>query len=469
MQVGDPTYSFDKAVELWALGGYSEATRGFKRAFVMQSVSAFVLAGGRNEGFGVLTRNRAKAALPFAGHYRLIDFALSSLADSGVPRVGVIIQYLPGSLLDHVGTGLSWDYNGLQRRLKVMPPFVGVRDTQWYQGSADALRKNLNFSHPERHGDIIICSGEHVYAMDFADAVRFHREKQADLTIVAVEETSDKPSHRFGRVEFDPENKRVRRFVEKPSEIFSEWISNGMYIFKADVLVRAMGGFEGELLPMNLPKDVVEPLAAQGHTFAYPYRGLWHYLQDLGEYYESHQALLRGDQSILPVIQDTRTNLMDRRLGSRAPACFGANSEVSGSIVSPGCIIHGRVINSVLSPGVYVAAGAEVHDSILLHDTRVEAGTIVNRTISDKDVVISPGCGIGVDAGRNQPNMELPGNAQDLTILGKGCLIGAGVQISRGVQVYSSAMIEAGDPALKAGQQNLATGAEVSTLLPQAE
>lgn len=429
----------------------------------MHNVASMVLAGGRNEGFGVLTRNRAKAALPFAGHYRLIDFALSSLADSGVPRVGVIIQYLPASLLDHVGTGISWDYNGLQRRLKVMPPFVGVRDTQWYLGSADALRRNISFAHPERGSDIIVCSGEHAYAIDFEDVIHFHRERQADLTIVAVPEPRHRSSQRFGRVEFDLETRRVRRFVEKPQEIFSDWISNGMYVFRAETLVRGLEGLHGEPLPTNLPKEVIEPLSAEGRTFAYAFNGPWHYIEDLGEYFECHQALLRGDADVLPVIQDTRTNLLDRRLGSRVPACFGAQSEVSGSIISPGCSIQGRVIDSVLSPGVRVAAGAEVRQSILLHDTVVEAGSLVNRVISDKDVVISPGCQIGLEASSKYPNPELPQSAQDLTILGKACRIGAGVHIMRGVQVYPDTVVEMNHPGLKNAELNLGSSLELFT------
>lgn len=421
----------------------------------MQNVTAMILAGGRNEGFGVLTRNRAKAALPFAGHYRLIDFALSTLADSAVPRVGVIIQYLPASLLDHVGTGVSWDYNGLQRRLKVMPPFVGVRDTQWYLGSADALRKNLSFTHPERGSDIIICSGEHAYCMDFRSIIEFHRERQADLTIVALREKTGRRSGRFGRVEFDPETHRVRRFVEKPPEAFSDWISNGIYVFRAEALMRGLEGLDGDALPTNLPKEVVEPLTAEGRTFAYECTKPWYYIEDLGEYFENHMSLLRGDTDLLSVIQDVRTNLLDRGLGSRVPASFGSASEVSGSIISPGCIIHGRVVDSVLSPGVTVAAGAEVRESILLHDTTVEAGSLLQRVISDKDVTIGAGCQIGLEAVSEMQNPELPPSAQDLTVLGKGCRIGAGVKLHRGVQVYPGANVEVIHPGLRSMELNL--------------
>jgi len=290
----------------------------------MDRVAAMVLAGGRNEGFGVLTRNRAKAALPYAGHYRLIDFALSNLSDAGVPRVGVIIQYLPGSLLDHVGIGGAWDYDGVQRRLKVMPPFVGVGDTEWFLGSADALRRNLDFIHPERGTDVIVCSGEHVYSIDFAEIIEFHRQRRADLTIVAMREQSARRSIRFGRVEFDPDTLRVRRFEEKPPAPFSDWISIGVYVFRSEALVEGLQGSLDGKMPNNLPKEVVEPISRGQNTWAYVFEGPWEYVQDLGDYYQGHMDLLSGDAKNL-----------HRRLGSPNESPRPAIRRSSAGVLRP--------------------------------------------------------------------------------------------------------------------------------------
>jgi len=425
----------------------------------MQKVAAMVLAGGRNEGFGVLTLNRAKAALPYAGQYRLIDFALSSLSDSGIDWVGLIIQYLPGSLLDHVGTGQAWDYYGDQRRLKIMPPFVGVRDTEWYGGSADALRRNLSFVRPHEGTDVIICSGEHVYAMDFSDVVGFHRACGADLTIVAKRIAPEQESDRLGRLEFDEETRRVRRFVEKPPRRFTNWASIGVYVFRGQVLERALEESEPGKIPTNLPKDVVEPVSREGRSFAYVFDGPWEYLEDLGQYYRSHRRLLAGDKDYPSPVWEARTNLLDRGLCARVAARFGPDSEVSGAIVSPGCQIFGRVVDSALSPGVYVAPGAEVRQSILLHDCRVEAGALIHRAVSDKDAVFEPGCRIGLSESAAGPNPLLPPSAQDLAVIGKGARIGPGVQLPLGAQVYPKAVIELTSQALAEGQLNLEAGA----------
>jgi len=417
----------------------------------MQDVAAMVLAGGRNEGFGVLTMNRAKSALPYAGHYRLVDFALSSLADSGVQRVGLIIQYLPSSLLDHVGTGRAWDFDGMQRRLKIMPPFVGVRDTEWFIGSADALRRNLRFVRPDKERDVIVCSGEHVCSIDYSKIIDFHRERNADLTIVTRKVSTDVDSKRLGRLEFDAETGKARRFVEKPQGQFSDWISIGVYVFRREILEQALTG--AEPLPNNLAKEIVEAVARQGRTFAYVFDGVWEYLEDLGAYYRRHQSLLRGEGPA--PVWEVRTNMLDRGLGSRAPAYFGPSGEAADSIVSAGCEIHGHVVNSVLAPGVYVGPDAEVRDSILLHDSRVEPGASIVRCVGDKDIVFGGGCRIGVEGNNTEGNSMLPASAQGLAVIGKAARIGAGVALPVGTQVFPAASIEPGDPALADGELNL--------------
>ena len=127
---------------------------------------ALVLAGGHVEGYGVLTSNRAKAALPFGGNFRIIDFALSNLSNSGITNVGIITHYLPASLIEHVGVGDAWDLHSYGRIVKIMPPFMGVGHTAWYKGTADAIYRNINFVYDLKPDDVIILSGEHIYQMN---------------------------------------------------------------------------------------------------------------------------------------------------------------------------------------------------------------------------------------------------------------------------------------------------------------
>ncbi|MCX7016563.1 MAG: sugar phosphate nucleotidyltransferase [Candidatus Sumerlaeota bacterium] len=426
----------------------------------MQNAAALVLAGGHNEGFGVLTSKRAKAALPYAGHYRLIDFTLSNLSDSGIDQVGLIIQYLPGSLIDHVGTGQAWDYFGVQRQLKIMPPFVGVGDTFWYKGSADALARNLGFVRPLETQDVIVCSAEHVCRIDFSEVVAFHRSRGADLTIVAKKVPPEQESKRYGRVIFDSKSGRVARFMEKPADPITAWISVGIYVFRGEILARALGQPNGQSAPVSLPKDVIEPLAGKMRSYVHVFDGTWDYLADLGAYYQSHRQLLAGDEGLRSAVLEARTNLLDRDLSARAPAWFGPESAISGSIVSPGCRVFGRVINSSLSPGVFVGPGAEVCDSILFHDCRVEPGASLHRVVADKDALFGAGCQVGWSEPSNGPNPQLPESAQNLAVIGKHGRIGAGARLPLGVQVYPRAAVEASSPALARGVLNLTEEAQ---------
>ncbi|NQU44291.1 glucose-1-phosphate adenylyltransferase, partial [bacterium] len=181
----------------------------------MQTTTALVLAGGINLGFSVLTHNRAKSALPFCGHFRVIDFVLTNLSRSGISNVGILIQYLPGSLIDHVGVGSAWDYATTNRRLKLMPPFIGMGKTEWFRGSADAIYQNLNYVSDTRADLVLVLSADHVYSMDYGPLIEFHRYHNADLTVVTTERSDDLPPDLFGYVSAN-EKGRVQEFIEKP-------------------------------------------------------------------------------------------------------------------------------------------------------------------------------------------------------------------------------------------------------------
>jgi len=378
----------------------------------MQRAAALVLAGGHIEGYGVLTRNRAKAALPFGGFFRIVDFCLTSLARSGIERVGLICQYLPASLIEHVGTGAPWGLNGFGREIRIMPPFVGVGKIEWYRGTADAIYQNLNLVYDWNPSYVIICSGEHIYNMDFGEVVAFHESEGNDLTIVEKQLPPERLSERFGYVTSD-ETGRVSRFDEKPHRPPCDRVSIGVYVFTTDVLIEQLERLgQGEKC-FNLARDIIPPMVKTHKVMTYRFDGYWNYLETVGDYYKANLSLLDDSPEIDLEGWEVLTNLEDRSLGRRPSGFFGPSAEVADSLIGPGCRIEGRVERSIISPGVVVERGALVSHSILMHDTLVKEGARVHQTIADKDVVFERNCKVGFEAD------DSPDAPIRLTLVGK--------------------------------------------------
>ena len=198
----------------------------------MKDVAAFVLAGGRVQEMGVLTHRRAKAALPIAGHFRIIDFAMSNLSRAGVHRVGVLSQYRPSSLMDHVRLGAPWGLVGRGREVRILSPFQAENAVDWYLGTADAVSQNLGFLKNEKW--VMVVSGDHIYEMDYQWLFRQHVDADADLTMVFKRFHPD-ACHRFGNVRVGPDG-RVLEYTEKPDKPLSDLGSLTIYLFNREVL-----------------------------------------------------------------------------------------------------------------------------------------------------------------------------------------------------------------------------------------
>ena len=401
----------------------------------MNNTVALVLAGGKIDGYGVLTLTRAKAALPFGGLYRIIDFALSNLSNSGIERIGIITQYLPASLIEHVGAGYAWDLHGYGRTVKIMPPFMGVGKTEWYKGTADAVLHNLNFVYDLNPDNVLILSGEHVYQMNYQDVIRFHLEHDADATLVGVHLPDERLSLRFGYIKADADH-RVTFFKEKPAEFLSNFVSAGICVFKKTALIEKLLEDSNRPTTHNLAADIIQPMVSEGRVYAYTFTGFWDYLEHIGAYYEANTLMCHSDSQIQPGQWGILTNPEDRNLGFRPSSHITSSATVSESAISPGCSIAGTVIRSVLSPGVQVEKGAVVEDSIIMHDTRVSRGAHLCRVISDKDAIFEPDCVVGGKEGYPEGNSELPQNRAGLVVVGKGAVIARKTKIEPGCQVY---------------------------------
>ena len=200
----------------------------------MKDVIGMVFAGGRVEELSVLTERRAKAAIVIGGGYRAIDFALTNLSDSGIGRVGVLAQYRPSSLMDHVGDGMAWDLLGTNRQVRFLPPSLGPNSQEWYRGPADALYQNIDFIERSAAEDVLVVSGDHAYRMIYEPLIDFHRERGADLTM-AFTPMEDRPS-RFGIGELNAVGQIVN-FTEKPEYPRTHLASMSVYLFRLILLL----------------------------------------------------------------------------------------------------------------------------------------------------------------------------------------------------------------------------------------
>ncbi len=401
----------------------------------MKNVVALVLAGGQMGDYGVLTQNRAKGALTVAGIYRIVDFALSNLVNSGINHIGLIIQYLPGSLIEHVGVGQPWDLDNYGKNLKIMPPFVGMAHTAWYKGTADAIFQNLNFLRDLKAEHVIVLSGEHVFRLNFNSVLETHYRNNADLTVVTHQLPPERQSLRFGYVTTDDEG-RVAAYHEKPASPPSDIAATGIYVFKASALTELMTQNATDT-EHNLAKDVIQRFAAQCRTYEYRHEECWEYLETVRDYYDAHFRLMTHGHFEILRKWELITNLKFRNVGHAPAAVFGKECHVEASMISPRCNIQGTVTNSILSPGVRVEAGAVVANSIIWHDCTIGKNARVDGVIADRDVIINDGAVVGQM--EDFPTDEAVDHP--LTLIGKAATIGEGIVIPPGTQIRAAKML----------------------------
>ena len=393
---------------------------------------AFILAGGVGSRLCLLGERRAKPAVPFAGKYRIIDFTLSNCVNSGIYDVGVLTQYRPTSLNRHIGTGRPWDLDRTRGGVQVMQPALGSVESDWYKGTADAIYQNLVHLRRRRAEQILVLSGDHVYKMDYNQLYEFHLERNAGCT-VAVTEVPESSLHAFGIIETDG-NGRVTGFQEKPRQARSRLASMGVYLFDRASLVRWLT--EDAAMPESahdFGKDLLPRLVARGEAvYAYPFTDFWQDVGTLDSYYESNLAFV-SEQPPLDLADPEW--VIHTQSAERQPVRIERGALAEKSLVANGCRIAGEVVRSVLFPGVSVARGARVHDSIVMHDTVIGRGASLDRAIVDKQAHVAEGARVGLgDAG--VANKACPQHlASGLTLIGRGAQLPAGVLVGRNVRI----------------------------------
>lgn len=394
----------------------------------MASAFAMIMAGGFSEHLSVLTETRAEAAVPFGGKFRIIDFPLSNCVNSGIFNVAVLTQYKPRSLNDHIGIGKPWDLDRAQGGVRLLQPYQGGPYGDWQKGTADAVRRNLDFVLQQDEEHVLILAGDHIYLMDYQPMLREHIQSGADLT-VAVRRVNPHETHRFGIVTLGADD-RIVAFKEKPRRSRETLASMGIYVFRKDLLVETLQAHDY----LDFGKDVVPAMIAEGRLVrAHAFPGYWADVGNIQAYWEANMSLLAEDPALNLYDPDW---VVHTRSEDRAPAKFGANAQTGGSLISNGCWVEGAVERSILSPGVRVAEGAIVRDSVVLADTVIEAGAIVDRCVVDKRVVIGAGAHVG-DGDDNTANKVMPEVLNTgLTMVGEKSVIPEGLVIGRNVVIH---------------------------------
>ena len=352
-----------------------------------------LLAGGQGTRLGVLTQDVAKPAVPFGGKYRIIDFPISNTINSGIDTIGVLTQYQPFELNQYIGNGQPWDLDRLNGGAFVLPPYQKGKSGEWYKGTANAIYQNINFIDRYNPEYVLILSGDHIYKMDYSEMLDAHVKNNADCTI-AVLNVSIEEASRFGIMNTN-ENNEIYEFEEKPKHPKSTKASMGIYIFTwsklRDYLIRdeenkdSSNDFGKNIIPMML-KD-------RQRLFAYEFSGYWKDVGTISSLWEANMDVLHPETSGL-TLNDRKWKIYARNT-AEPPHYIGENAVISNSIVSEGCNIDGKVINSVIYHGSTVEQGAEIKDSIIMPGTKVGANSRICHAIVGWNATIGENCVIG--------------------------------------------------------------------------
>jgi glucose-1-phosphate adenylyltransferase len=405
-----------------------------------KKIFGIVLAGGEGKRLMPLTADRAKPAVPFGGGYRLIDFALSNLINSGLSQIVVLTQYKSHSLDRHITQ--TWHMSGLLNSYIASVPAQQRLGKRWFSGSADAILQSLNLLRDEKPDIVVVVGADHVYRMDFAQMIDAHIKSGAGVTVAAIRQPISL-ADQFGVIELDTEDPtRIKAFLEKPKDAVGladspdeVLASMGNYVFNADILMDAVIR-DGENTESNhdMGGDIVPDFVNRGEAGVYDLNNndmpgstdrdkyYWRDVGTIESFFDAHQDLI----SALPIfnLYNQEWPIFSQQLNS-PPAKFvrdakGNLGTTIDSIVSLGTLISGAHLErSVVGPWCVIDSGAQVVDSILFERVRIAPNAIVRRAILDKEVVVAEGATVGVDADADRAR-GFTVTDSGITVVGKG-------------------------------------------------
>ena len=386
-----------------------------------------LLAGGQGSRLGVLTKNIAKPAVPYGGKYRIIDFPLSNCVNSGIYTVGVLTQYQPLELNDYIGNGGPWDLDRANGGVHILSPYQQIKGTEWYKGTANAIYQNIQFIDRYNPEYVAILSGDHIYKMDYAKMLQFHKEKNAACTIAMLEVPWEEAS-RFGLMFVDDDG-RITAFEEKPKNPKSNKASMGVYMFTWEKLRKYLIEDEADSDSSNdFGKNVIPAMHEAGERlYAYGFDGYWKDVGTIDSLWEANLDLLNPKANI--DLSDQSWKIYGRSAVS-APQYVSETAVIENSIVAEGCEVEGKIDYSVLFSNVTVEEGAFVDYSIVMPGAVIKKGAVVQYAMVAENSVIEEGAVVG----------ENPEKCTDLENWGVS-VVGAGVTVGKKATVKAKSMI----------------------------
>ena len=359
---------------------------------------AMILAGGRGSRLHDLTQKVAKPAVSYGGKYRIIDFPLSNCANSGIDVVGVLTQYESILLNSYVAAGRRWGLDAKDSGVYVLPPREkSDANLDVYRGTADAISQNIDFIDTYSPEYLLILSGDHIYKMNYA-RLAFHKESKADATI-AVIEVPMKEASRFGIMNTD-ETGRIVEFEEKPEHPKSNLASMGIYIFNWKLLRKTLlADMKNADSSHDFGKDIIPALLNDEKKLcAYKYKGYWKDVGTIDSLWEANMDLLDKNNAL--DLNDPAWKIYTEDV-TALPQYIGADAVVDRAFITQGCVVNGKVKNSVLFTGAKVAEGAQVIDSVLMPGAEVAEGAVVTRTLVADGVKIGKNAVVGSADSKN--------------------------------------------------------------------
>ena len=417
---------------------------------------AMLLAGGQGSRLGILTMDKAKPAVAFGGKYRIIDFPMSNCVNSGVDTVGVLTQYQPLTLNAHIGIGVPWDLDRVNGGVSILAPHMREGEIgSWYSGTANAIYQNIDYIDSCNPEYVLILSGDHIYKMDYAAMLKYHKENNADATIAVLEVPMEDAS-RFGIMNAD-ENDKIYEFEEKPEHPKSNLASMGIYIFTWSNLRKALIEDEKIHPDSDFGKHIIPKMLGENQSlYAYRFKDYWKDVGTIESFWAANMELIKT----LPEF-----NLYEdfwkiyTKSDYQPPQYTGDNASIKTSIVSEGAQIYGSIEHCVISKNVTIEEGAVVKDSIIMEGCVIGKNAVLDRVIVDQNTVIGDNVKMGL--WDNIPNEQKPKIYNTgITVIGSDTVVPDNIEIGKNCVVYGKTTAEDySESKLPSGQSVIIEGA----------
>lgn len=365
---------------------------------------AMILAGGQGTRLGKLTKNIAKPAVPFGGRYRIIDFTLSNCVNSGIKKVGVVTQYQPLALNNHIGNGSSWGLDGIDSGVTILHPYSSSDGEKWFEGTAHAIYQNISYIDQIDPQYVLVLSGDHIYKMNYETMLEEHIANAASLT-VGVIEVPLKDASRFGIMNTD-ENDRIIEFDEKPAEPKSNLASMGIYIFNWGRLRSTLlNSYSEDDQLLDFGKHVIPSyLEAGENVYAYRFDGYWKDVGTIDSLWEASMEFIHLDGVLK--MRDKNWRMFSKNTIS-PPHFIAENAAVENSLIVDGCYVGGKIKNSILSTDVQVKSGTTIENSVIMPRATIGRNVYIKNAIVGENAIIGDGAVI-----YNENEIEVVGYAE---------------------------------------------------------